>query len=290
MNTDKLLKHKDYHTLTLAEIQPDLNRPLEWRRSLNRLTLQVTEFEVEKTFWVNEANTLIGKIRGMGEVPPSDVVEQTVKANENERVCISSTFELADVFDHFYVTVEKQSDEKVFALKKLKGKLHLFLSSGERRAESWGLFSADAYLGHATWVATENDLWVEVCVPDNFLSEALARFEKKNFGILNVNLVLDSFTYEVDDTCRDWEDRREIVLHGTTTPAAVESLVFKEKPSSVDITEEDDRVRLSATSTSVEPVNSSTATSYALDLKLVKSFKIAAWITALSLMIIALKI
>jgi hypothetical protein len=289
VSEEKLL-FKDQNTLIEAEPDESRSRPLEWRRSLNYLRVESKEFSIDQTHWVNESDILSGKIRVSedGDRELKGVVKSAVKS----QISISTKINLEDVNDNFYQTVELDSEKKLFSVsKKNKAqKLTISIKEGDPKSEEWGVFAAGSYYGTAGFYDEYGTNCIEITVTAN--KEAILDLVKiisdRSLDKVIFNFVISTFSFEVDDALREWDDSRDLLLHGYSTPAALETMVIRKKSGDAAIS--------SSTSKSNEINNDDDINSkgylvkdLVFDSTPFKSIKFALWTIAIVLFLILLK-
>ena len=292
--SDENLLLKDQNTLIEAEPDEARSRPLEWRRSLNYLRVEAKDFSVDFTHWVNESDILSGKIRADdgGEREIKGVVKSAVKSQTS----VSTKINLDDVSDNFYQTVELDKEKKLYSIGKQNRAKYLIITikEGDPRSEEWGVFAAGSFYGTAGFFDEYGTNCIDLTVTAN--KEAILDLVKAiSSGSLEkviFNFVISSFSFEVDDALREWDDSRDLLIHGYSTPAALETMVIRRKSleiSNLGTTSEN-------SSDSAEPdVDQSIASRGYLvkdlifDTKPIKSIKFALWAIVGVLFLILLK-
>jgi hypothetical protein len=231
------LRFKDSYTLVEAEPPKDRSRPLEWRRSLNYLRFEATSFTVDSTFWINESDTLSDILRD-SEDKAKEVIP-IIKSALKAKISISSKISFDGIRDSFYKTIETNKDEKIFTISRSTraSNLILNLSEGEPKDEDWSIFKSGSFCGSASFYDDDScDLTLDITASKESLQELLKVISANNLEKVIFNVAISSFTYEVDDALRDWYNPRDLLIHGFSTPAALETMVVRRKNNSPVVT------------------------------------------------------
>ena len=97
------------------------------------------------------------------------------------------------------------------------------------------------------------------------------------------NIVISSFSYEVDDALRDWYHPRDLLIHGFSTPAALETMVVRRKGSvplllsKAPSSTADDEINEDDLSSSSTHTNGFLVKDLVIDTSALKSIKLALW-------------
>jgi hypothetical protein len=227
---DEKIKFKDYHTFTEVDISSENTRLLEWRRSLNNINIEVNSFVVEQTHWVNSCDTLSGIIR-RSEFDTSEYsnVVETIKSEIKEKISVNCVVDIDSIRDKFYRTVVIDRDEKIYSIVKSNGNIILNISEGIPKNEKWGLFSAGAYYGTSFIDEDSGNLYINVSVDKLTMHNLINEIRHERVDVLSVEVVIDSFSSELDDALRDFHNSRDLLIHDFSTPSAIQSLVIKGK-------------------------------------------------------------
>lgn len=231
LSEEKLLL-KDSYTLVEAEPPEDRSRPLEWRRSLNYLRFEATSFTVDSTHWVNESD-MVSDIFREADEKEREVVP-LIKSALKQKISVSSKISFDDIRDSIYKTSEINKDEKTYSISRQTraSNLILNLSEGEPKAEDWGVFKSGSYYGSAGFYDDDNcDLTLDISASKEALQDLIKIISSNSLDKVIFNIVISSFSYEVDDALRDWYHPRDLLINGFSTQAALETMVVRRKSS-----------------------------------------------------------
>jgi hypothetical protein len=221
------LRVQDLHTLVESEPPADRTRPLEWRRSFNRLRFQASSFSIDSTHWINEADCLLGKIKK--DSHPENEFPAVIKSAIKTKLSISTNISFEDIEDCFYKTTEVDKEQRLFTVREGSRAKNLVvtLSEGEPQSENWHSFCAGAYYGNAMFLEEDGDLLLDLTANKEVLSDIIKAISSGSLEKVLFNAAISSFSYEVDDFLREPHDRRDLLIHGFSTPAALEAIVIK---------------------------------------------------------------
>ncbi len=228
--SEEKLHLKDSYTLVEAEPPEDRSRPLEWRRSLNYLRFEATSFTVDSTHWINESD-MVSDIFRESEDKAKEVIP-LIKSALKEKISISSKISFDGIRDSFYKTSEQNKDEKIYTVSRnmRAENLILNLSEGDTKEEDWGIFKSGSFYGTAGFYdENSSDLTLDITASKEALQDLLRVIASNNFEKVIFNVVISSFSYEVDDALRDWYHPRDLLVHGFSTPAALETMTLRRK-------------------------------------------------------------
>lgn len=228
--SEQKLHLKDSYTLVEAEPPEDRSRPLEWRRSLNYLRFEATSFTIDSTHWINESD-MVSDIFRESEDKAKEVIP-LVKSSLKAKISVSSKISFENIRDSFYKTSEQNKDEKIYTISRntRSSNLILNLSEGEPKDEDWGIFKSGAFYGSAGFYDDEScDLTLDITASKEALHDLLKIISSNSLDKVIFNVVISSFSYEVDDALRDWYHPRDLLIHGFSTPAALETMVVRRR-------------------------------------------------------------
>lgn len=231
LSEEKLLL-KDSYTLVEAEPPEDRSRPLEWRRSLNYFRFEATSFTIDSTHWVNESD-MVSDIFRESDEKEREVVP-LVKSAIRQKISVSTKISFDGIRDSIYKTSEKNKDEKIYSISRQTraSNLILNLSEGEPKSEDWGVFKSGSYYGSAGFYDDDNcDLTLDITASKEALQDLIKIISSNSLDKVIFNIVISSFSYEVDDALRDWYHPRDLLIHGFSTQAALETMVVRRKSS-----------------------------------------------------------
>jgi hypothetical protein len=231
---EERLRLKDSYTFVEAEPPEDRSRPLEWRRSLNYLRFEATLFTVDSTHWINESD-MASDIFTQSENKAREVIP-LVKRAVRAKISVSSKINFEEIRDSFYKTVEQDKDEKIYVVSRSTRAKNLILnlSEGEPKPEDWGIFKTGSYYGNAGFYDDDSaDLTLDITASKDAIKDLLDTISSNDLDRVIFNVVISSFSDEVDDSLRDWYHPRDLLIHGFSTPAALETMVVRRKGNSL---------------------------------------------------------
>lgn len=218
MHTNEHLRFIDENTFQEANPPEDRSRPLEWRRSLNKISFESSSASVEYHYTVNEVDYC-----ALFDDGPQENPKHVVSAAARRRIRVGFSVSREKIRDNLLITEKVEDEESIYRLRYPKGDVQILLQEAES-TEQRGPFATGAYSGVAflsDHKGTSNRLFIEVGVPGRQIEEIAGLLEKKGSKSLHVDISLQSFSYEVDDALLDWYHARDLFIHGTVTQAAL---------------------------------------------------------------------
>lgn len=230
------LRLKNTYTLVEAEPPEDRSRPLEWRRSLNDLRFEATSFSIDLTHWINESDMVLDIFKD-SEDKEKEVIP-LVKSALKTKISVSTKISFEGVRDSLYKTLEQSSDEEIYTISSSTraSNLILNLSEVEPIDKDWGIFKSGAFYGNAGFYDDDSlDLTLNITASKEALQDLVKLISSNNLEKVIFNVVISSFSYEVDDAMRDWYHPRDLLIHGSSTPAALVTMVIRRKSNSPSV-------------------------------------------------------
>ena len=290
--SDQKLRLKDDHTFVEFQPPEDRSRPLEWRRSLNSLRFEAKNFTVDFTHWVNESDILTGKIK---DADATAAFVPVVKNAVNSRISISSKIQFNNIRDDFYRIIEQGNGEYFLVSRDTKAH-NLIFTLAERNpvTEDVGVFKSGSFAGYAGFYDDDGNLHVEVGANRDVLLDLVKSISNGDLEKIIFNISVSSFSFEVDDALREWDNKRDLLIHGISTPAALESLVIRKNNNvisqSFKIGSDDSNEDFVADSThEMQKIGGTIVNKVVFDNSQMKSIKIALWSLVGVLLLILLK-
>lgn len=218
ISTKDRVKFKSRKVFVEAEPPADRTRPLEWRRSINTIDIDVNRFVIKEHHSVNEHEYDFDFGEADNE-PEKTLIKQKVGL----RRVVSSKVSLDQIRDSVYRTIEEDKDEKIYSFLKAKGHLELTLTDDDPLKNDVRIFAAGAQNGHV-WIDEDDEhLTINVSVGKDVLSHLISEIKGGRVAEVLFRIALDSFSYEVDDALREWYHPRDLVIDGRMAHAALES-------------------------------------------------------------------
>ncbi len=279
---EKLLL-KDSYTLVEAEPPEDRRRPLEWRRSLNHLDFETSSFIIDSTHWVNEYDIVSDCFK---ETDEKKQVIPLVMCNSKQKISVSSKINLEGIRNNIYRTSEENKEEKIYSISNQSRAINLILNltEGEPKSEDWGVFKSGAYYGSAGFYDEDNcDLTLDITASKEALQDLIKIISSNSLDKVIFNIVISSFSYEVDDFFGDLDDPRDLLIHGSRAPAALETMVIRRKESGPVIvykppsSSTDNEINDDGLSNSSTHSNGLLSKDLVFDTSALKSIKFALW-------------
>lgn len=279
--SEEKLRLTDSYTLAEAEPPEDRSKPLEWRRSLNYLRFEASSFVIDSTHWINESDMMSDLFRDSEDKSKGDI--PLVKASVKNKLSVSSKISFDGIRDSFYKTIEIDKDEKLYSVSRetRAPNLILNLSEGEPKSDDWGIFKSGSYYGTAGFYDDESsDLTLDITASKEAIEDLVKIISSDSLEKVIFNVVISSFSYEVDDALRDWYHPRDLLIHGFSTPAALESMVVRRRsndsPVISPVTSEDEGSSDDITS-STNQNSGFLVRDIVIDTSAIKSIKFALW-------------
>jgi len=219
---------RDSRTLVEAEPSDDQSRPFEWRLSLNYLRFEATKFSVDLTHWINESDRLSRMVNDAAK--NSSVSSPLIREALRSRISVSTKVSFDEIRDRIYNTKEFDQDKNLFTVTRETRAVYLActISESDPMNEDSGVFSSGAFFGSAGFYDDNSDeLTLEITASKEVLSDLIKAISSKTLDKVLFNVLISSFSYEVDDALRDWYHSRDLLVNGFSTPAALESLVIR---------------------------------------------------------------
>jgi hypothetical protein len=210
---------------TFQEIRPEAERKRsrEWRRSFNFLSFTATRATVSRLYTVNEIDHL-------PEAPSANPVAEPGKTMVfgalRRQARITARVPQDAVRDTLYFARERGATSGEFLLERAKGDIELVITEGPPTEER-GPFADGAYGGLAFRSRrdpADDHLSIDVAIPSEFMTEIVANLERDGRQALGVGIEVESFSTEVEDGRGQWNQPRDLFLHGIAVPAALVSL------------------------------------------------------------------
>lgn len=297
IHINEKLKYKSDKVLVEAEPPSDRSRPLEWRRSINTIDINVTRLVIKEHHTVNECDIFANSMLTSG-LKPGDATsdpeyeKEIIKPKTELRTVISSKVNLDTVRDSIFRTVEEDKDEKIYSVSRASGYIDLSINDDEPRKEAAGIFAKGAQNGHA-WIEEDNEiLTISVSVGKEAFKHLIFEIKSGRVSEIQLSIAIDSFSYEVDDFLREWYHPRDLIIHGRMAHAAVESFAivsndFLQKNGNNATTKELDTDADVPNDNSFEPENQTQIyqpqINNVIDPEFLKSIKTALWAIAIIL-------
>ena len=217
----KKFSPKDYNTL--LKIDPDNSSDVfEWRRSFNYLRFESSNFIIENVHQVNDCNTWFST--SIDDSP-------LIKCSLFSMLRISTKVSFDTIANNFYVTTLSKDEKDVFYVssKSSAKNLTLVLQESDPLDKDMGMFFAGSYSGSAGFWDEEQNLNIDLKVNRESLLDLINTINNGLLDRVFFTIAVSSFSDEVDDTFRDFDDPQDLLIHGSSTPAALESMNIRRK-------------------------------------------------------------
>lgn len=230
---EEKLKFIDLHTLVEVESPEDetvnRGRPLEWRRSFNNINFEASTFSLDSMHFVNESSHLGGILWSEGQ--DRNEFFPDIQCAMKNKISVKATVSFESIQDAFYQTVEFDKVGRIFILRpdSVAKTLTLELSEGDPEIKDRRCYKAGSYSGHAWFEDEDQSLYLAVTANKEVLIDLVNAIVSDTLDKVMFNVAISSFSFEVDDFALEPYSRRDLVLHGSSTPAALESVVIRKK-------------------------------------------------------------
>jgi hypothetical protein len=231
MSLNSFVRPLDEKTFQEVRPDPERKRAREWRRSFNLLSFTANRPAISRLYTVNEIDHLPDDaVAGHGAEPGKVMVFGALRRQAR----ITARVPQEALRDTFYFTRERSAASGEFMLERAKGDIELVISEGPPTEER-GPFADGAYGGLAFRNRRnpgDDHLSIDVAIPSEFMTEIVANLERDESQALGVGVELESFSFEVEEGRRQWNQPRDLFLHGIAVPAALVSLRVSPAPTS----------------------------------------------------------
>ena len=243
INAKDRVKFKSRKVFVEADPPADRNRPLEWRRSINTIDIDVNRFVIKEHHSVTEYEYDYDFDFGEEDNEPEKVL---IKPKVGLRRVVSSKIPLDEIRDSVYRTIEIDKDERIYSFLKSQGHLELTLTDDDPLKNDARIFAAGTQNGQLWIDEDEEHLIINISVGKDVLSNLISEIKSGRIAEVQFRIAVDSFSYEVDDALREWYHPRDLLIDGRMAHAALESfsIVSKEyahKPLPMSVPESEGR-------------------------------------------------
>lgn len=186
----------------------DRNRPLEWRRSFNFVSLPLRNVEVVNSCTVHDTEFRLDFEK------PADPIS-LLKTNITDSIVIVGILDEDRVRDSFYFAVENKAEEGIYSLEKARGKTQIILKPGEPTEANESGVPQGLYWGNVFRMndeAGDYGLCFELSIPRDQMGSLLTALREAESPAVEIGAHLLSFTFEVDDALREYYDPRDFVV------------------------------------------------------------------------------
>jgi hypothetical protein len=270
------VKIKDYSTFVEVVDSVDGGRPLEWRRRLRKVSIDVDNFSVGARHWINECDMVKGiyaRNRSYEEILP------VVKAKLKSQLRISCKVPFSSIRDRFYSTLPCGEEGDVFDIVKTEGVLDLDLVESEGATDQWNVFDIGAFQGYLMIDKEQEFCYLEVSMSSVAINSLLEEIRAGRVEKISLDLMIDSFEFELDEALRDWHHAKDLLIHGLNVPAGIESfsIVPRLADSSLNQVQLRPRENASLISEGDGELGREKNSNLAIDAAQFKSIKIVLW-------------
>lgn len=204
-----------------AEPPKDRSRPLEWRRSLNRLRLDLINVQILDVCQIHETDSFFSSddkienhTKSMASAQPS--YSQLIKADVDKK----------NFIDTIFFSVAEEKDSEIYKLDQPSEKISFTIRSGNKHSyKNFNLI--DVYpgsIGRNNFEPGEDGIWIEVRMPQYELERIIALIASNPKSKLKASVDILAFTFEVDDAFREWYDPRDMFIDNDIGIALLSSL------------------------------------------------------------------
>lgn len=191
-----------------AEAPKDRSRPLEWRRSFNRLSLPLKN--IEMITWVN-THDKDWDSKGDFKDNPVKLIKPDIKTSFS----IKATVDENQVRDTIYCAEKDEDDENIFTLERPRGETQVIIKSGKPLTED-DKFPDGVFFGvcfRMNYDPGEDDIIFQMMIPEEQLNTLASNLQSDPSSTIDLYVELLSYSYEVDDSLREHYHPRDIFIH-----------------------------------------------------------------------------
>jgi hypothetical protein len=283
----KKFSPKDYNTLLKIDLD-NSSDVFEWRRSFNYLQFESTNFIIENVHQVNDCNNWF-----------STTIDDSplIKCSVVSMLRISTKVSFDNIVNNFYKTTLSKDEKDVFLVssRSMATNLTLILKESDPIDKDTGMFSKGSYSGSAGFWDDEQNLNIDLKVNRECLLDLMNTINNGLLDRVLFNIAVSSFSDEIDDTFRDFDDPQDLLIHGITTPAALESMTIRRKSAvppeniSENISHPDDSKCIDENRNIKSQDAGYLIKDIVFDSPVMRSIKLALWVIAFCLFVLLFK-
>jgi hypothetical protein len=293
MISDERLRLKDENTFVEAEPPEGRSRPLEWRRSLNALNFDAFDFVIDSVHNENRSVYLVGPPNKMG----GEFICPIEDGERSYRITVFTKVSFDTIRDQFYKILPIAEEEGVFIASRDDRAqfVTLNLKEGSPSAEDWDFFKSGSYHGSAGFWDGDGNLNIDILASKESLVDLIEVISSKEFEKVTFNILVSSFSYEVDDGLRDWYHPRDLLINKVVSAAALESFTIRRKKNSPNLRVEGREIHIedkSGKDSVLKDMNIDSdlkSNEVFVDGASLKSIKVALWVIVLALFLLLFK-
>jgi hypothetical protein len=184
------------------------NKPLEWRRDLNVLSFRLKNLRLVTSYTIHDKDF-------SWDEDAKREFSNLLKPNVVDHLEIDGLVDEEEMRDRLYILVKDKSDETLFSVNRVRSPLKVSMRVGEPTEQAEGR-PAGLYWGNAFTLdhdPRDNGYQFELRVPQAQLLRLVETLRADSASFLQVQVLLLSFTFEVDDFFREPFDPRDIVVN-----------------------------------------------------------------------------
>jgi hypothetical protein len=210
-------------------------RPLEWRKSLQFVNFEMFSATASKIYDVNDVD-------GFGQIPFGKEAEAKaeqgrifpfVSPKPARKLVVTGRAKSRDtVYTTSGGAFSSEPPDGLYSLERPKDGVEIRLQSNGDSPESHKSFPKGVFFGNALRSDADegrDELCINCQIPESQLAEIVEALAVSPDIALEVGLSIEAFSFEVDDSLREWYQPRELFIHRVAF-AIVRSVVVKRAP------------------------------------------------------------
>lgn len=204
-----------------AEPPKDRSRPLEWRRSLTHLGLDLTNVQVWDVCKIHETDIFFSLD------DERDNAKSMATAQTSYSQIIKADVDQEKLRDTLLFAVPEEKNSEIYKLERPKGNIRLTIKAGDKHSYK-NCNLTDVYpgsIGRDNFEPSDDGIWIEVRMPQEELDKIITVLTNNPKSQLKADIDVLAFTYEVDDALREWYHPRDMFINNEHSIALLSNLV-----------------------------------------------------------------
>lgn len=205
-SNEKLRKNSD-SIFQETEVPESRSRPLEWRRSFNNLSLPLRNLQIVRTIATHDHFD-------WEELTPEEHPATRIKPTLSTRIGVSAFVNEKLMRDSVYFAEKNSSDEEIYTFLKPGGATRVILQAGKptqgHDVVPDGVFLGKCYEDNNGFF--KNGVCFTLSIPEDQLNILTSTLQSDPTSNIRLSVELLSYSYEVDDSLRDFYDPRDLIV------------------------------------------------------------------------------